>query len=193
MERRMCDHTHVNLVERQKTQHFSFVGMVWNAAYFVLAGKRCPRNGYSAPGVCLSECQLAFHSGVPQLKYLGAMPEHRPGCIISTGGFIPQPLCKSDVSGTSVPPQGYTGRNANWRPTRGVLQPLNRGRQSTRGQCPNTIFFYSDSKLFLIKYDVSLETLFSRKDNAPRKSIPPQGYTDRSAIWRSTQGSPAAK
>ena len=66
MERRMCDHTHVNLVERQKTQHFSFVGMVWNAAYFVLAGKRCPGNGYSASGVCLSERQQAPHWGVPQ-------------------------------------------------------------------------------------------------------------------------------
>ena len=118
----------------------------YGVLYFSREGD-APEMGIPPPRVCLSECQLAFHSGVPRLKYLGTMPEHRLGCIINNGGFIPQPLCRSDVSGTNVPPQGYTGRKANWRPVRGVLQPLNSGRQSTRGQCPNTVLYVPPPQL----------------------------------------------
>ncbi len=66
MEKRMCDHTHVNHVERQKTQH-TFLSHAW---YEVLQtffrGKAMPQERVFRPRVYRSECQLAPHPGVPQ-------------------------------------------------------------------------------------------------------------------------------
>ncbi len=101
MEKRMCDHTHVNHVERQKTQHtfvvFRTRGMKCCALFFPLKSD-CPRNEYSSPGVYRSECQLAPHPGVPQplnsdrQSTRGQCPNTGRFAHLATEEFISQPL-----------------------------------------------------------------------------------------------------